>query len=73
MRFTELVLVPIVILATCCGRSTPPTATAPSTTPPVGPPSPPSLIGTVVEWTPQGERPLGGAFGWGQDPTVGRC
>lgn len=67
MRFTELVLAPIVFLA-ACGGSGSPMATAPSSPPPVGPPAPPSLslIGTVVEWTPQGQRPLGGAFVWGQ-------
>lgn len=72
MRFTELVLVPIVILVACGGSST---VTAPSPTPPIAPPSttppiaPPvltSLIGTVVERTPQGERRLGGALVWGQ-------
>jgi hypothetical protein len=63
MRFAELVLVPTVILVGCGGSST---VTAPSPTPPIAPPVLASLIGTVVERTPQGERPLGGAFVWGQ-------
>jgi hypothetical protein len=72
MRFSELVLVPIVFLVGCGGS---PTVTAPTPTRPVASPalpsatgtSPaPSLIGTVVERTPQGERPVGGAFVWGQ-------
>ena len=63
MRFAELVLVPTVILVGCGGSST---VTAPSPTPPIASPFVTSLTGTVVERTPQGERPLGGASVWGQ-------
>jgi hypothetical protein len=59
----------ICALATGCGSPnapTPSTVTAPSPTPPIAPPVLPSLIGTVVERTPQGECPLAGAFVWGQ-------
>lgn len=68
MRFAGLVLVPTVILVGCGGSSTvtAPTVTAPSPTPPIAPPVLTSLIGTVIERTPQGERPLGGASVWGQ-------
>jgi hypothetical protein len=71
MRFAAVVLVPTAIVVACGGSSTvtapsPTTVTAPSPTPPVAPPALRSLIGTVVERTAQGERPLGGAFVWGQ-------
>ncbi len=59
----------ICALGTGCGSPNAPTrsmVTAPSPTPPIAPPVLPSLIGTVVERTPQGERPLSGAFVWGQ-------
>jgi hypothetical protein len=57
--------------AVACGG--PPTAVSPLAVPlaPSATPSTPalartSLTGTVVEWTPQGERPLAGAYVWGQ-------
>ena len=60
----------ICALGTACGSPNAPTPapspTAPSPTPPIAPPVVSSLMGTVVERTPQGERPLGGAFVWGQ-------
>jgi len=58
----------ICALGTACGSPNAPTPspTVPSPTPPIAPPVVSSLMGTVVERTPQGERPLGGAFVWGQ-------
>jgi hypothetical protein len=69
MRFTALVPVAVLALAACDNSST---VTAPTSTPPVVGPSVPvvgaSLIVTIVEWTPQGERPLSGAYVWAQVP-----
>jgi hypothetical protein len=61
----------ICALGTACGSPNAPTpasstVTAPSPAPPIAPPVVLSLTGTVVERTPQGERPLGGAFVWGE-------
>jgi hypothetical protein len=62
MRVPGLLLIPIVALAACGGPST---VTAPTPTPTTTPtPTPASLIGTISEWTPQGERPLSGAYVW---------
>lgn len=64
MRFTGFVVVPLAILTACTESSQTLTA-PPSPTPNAPPPALPSLSGTVVEWTPQGERPLAEAFVWG--------
>lgn len=60
-------IVVICALGTGCGSPNAPTPMpSPSPTPPIAPAVLTSLIGTVVDRTPQGERPLGGAFVWGQ-------
>jgi hypothetical protein len=63
MRFAQFVLFLAVILAGCGGSSR---VTAPSPTPSFVPPVPTFLHGTVVERTPQGERPLAAAYVWGE-------
>jgi len=67
---TVLIFVALSSAVACGGRPTvaspPVVPLAPSATPSNPPLARTSLTGTVVEWTPQGERPLVGAYVWGQ-------
>jgi len=58
------------LLMTACGDKDSSPPTSPGDTTPIATPVLVSLSGTVVEWTPQGERPLSGVPVWGFFPNL---